>query len=451
MIWLLGILKTPETASRVGILGLTRISRIHNLTPLRGPLSRDYCLKSRGFRTLEVQSRCGKKPIGFNGDHFDMRNFMPATLTSGRCLTFALLLSVCTFAQRAEITYLNTKGAQKTEDKATINEWTYKGLKFRAGSTKRDVPPESIVSVKFRNEPEILTEAMATLADGSLRAALPIFGTIIAGKDIEGDDLRKTQLWIQEHALYNSWSISRAIDRLDDAKVHRDALKKAYPKSHYLPEIEYREANDVLAFGDFAKADAAFTAFAARAEKLGFGNMYVVLGGLGKVRSLIEAGKLSDAETAHSKVAAKALGDSARKRCDVVRGNLLVAKKKIGAAESLFKQLLSKANYETEPFIFAGAANGVGDCHYASGKFKEAMYEYSKTFALLSGKDGLDHENGWAIWRFANSCKQIAAKAEGEAAKVYTSRFRKSRDQVAEEYRLSRGGQLARREKGMGK
>lgn len=379
-----------------------------------------------------------------------MRNIMPAALPFARCLALAFLLCATSGAQRAEIVYLNSKGDQKTDAKASITEWTYTGIKFK-GKTKRDISPGSLISVKFTRQPVIFEDAMLLMEEGEQRNALPLFLTIIEGKNEEGKDLGNRDIWIQEHALFNAWVISRGIDRLADAKAHREALKKSYPKSHYLPEIEFREAGDLFAFGDFGKSLTAFEAFGARASKLGFGNKYIILAGVGRVRSLIGAGKSSEAETAQSNLSAKALNERTRLRCELLRGDILVAKKKFGAAESLFTEMLKKADFAKQPYIFAGAANGLGDCLYGSAKYKEAMYEYSKTFALLAGQDGLDHENGWAFWRFANCCKQIAAKTEGPEAKVYASRFRKNRDRVAEEYRLSRGGQLARREKGMGK
>ncbi len=368
------------------------------------------------------------------------------------CCALVLLLSALATAQyKADITYLNSKGSQKTDLDAKISQWTYKSLEFKGRRTKRNIDVDAIVAVKFTKSPAIFEDAMEMMADGAYRSALPSFLDILEGKDLEGGKLRKRDLWCQEHALYNAWVISRAIGQLGEANKYRDTLRKSYPKSHYIPEIILREANDLYAYGDFAKAQIAYSKLADEAAKKGFSNQYKVMAGIGGVRSLMGQKKFVEAASAQANVSARALNENSRLRCEIVRGEVLVAQKKIGAAESLFRNLLSKADYKTQAFLFAGAANGLGDCLYSSGKYKEASFEYSKTFALFLGVDGLDHELGWAFWRFANSCKQISAKTEGETAKVFDYRFRKNRDRVAGEYRLSRGGQLARREKGMSK
>ena len=379
-----------------------------------------------------------------------MKNVMiavkPATLT----LAMVAFLTLQASAQRADITYINSRGDQKTDSNAQISEWTYKDIQFK-GRTRRTITVDKLISVKFRRQPPLFEEAVASFEDGALRAALQSFETLISGDNGSGKKLKKSELWCQEHSYYYAWKINRRMGRLGDAKDLEKKMEEAYPKSHYLPELKLADALDLYAFGDFAKAEAAFSKFIDTAKKRGFASRYKVMAAVGRARSLMGAKQISDAEAAVAAAAAFVLSEEDRLRSELVRGELLVAQKKIGAAQSLFQQIFDKVkdDFENNAFAFAGAANGLGDCLYASGKFEDAAFEYSKVFALFVDRGDLNHELGWAFWRFANCCKQLAAKLEGDPARVYTFRFRKNRDTAAEEYRLTRGGQLARREKGM--
>lgn len=392
-------------------------------------------------------------PFGPPGDLDDMSRIMIASIKPlALSLTLVLVLAATAAAQRADITYRNSRGDEKLDKNADIKGWTYKSIQFK-GKTSRDIAIDDLISVEFRKQPAIFEEAVGAMKDGALRSALAGFEEAIAGNNIEGKALRKSELWCQEHAHFHAWVISRRLGRIKEADGFRDALMKAYPKSAYIPEIALREANDLFAFGDFAKAVAAYDSLVEQANKRGYAQKYKIWSGIGKVRSLLGAGQTAEAANAQGAVAAAAQNEESRLLSEIAKGDVMVAQKKIGQAESLFKNIFNKVkgDYEKMPAVFAGAANGLGDCFYASSKFNEAMFEYSKTFALFAGRDGLDHENGWAYWRFANSCKQVAAKLEGEESKVYAYRFRKNRDLVSADYRFSRGGQLARREKGMGK
>ncbi len=378
-----------------------------------------------------------------------MRITMIAIKRTSFCLLLALILSVVAHAQRANITYINTRGAEKVAKSALISEWTYRDIKFK-GKTKRTIPTDSLISVSYKNQPEIFSAAMDMIAEGNYRSAMPLLDDIIAGKTMDGKKLRKKEQWCQEPSLYQAWRLSRFLGLMKDADGYKAALLKMAPKTHFLPKVILREAQDFYDFGQFDKAIAAFAALDAKASKLGFGNEYRLLAGIGTAKALLGAGKISEAANAQAAVSTKAKGESQRLQCEVLRGDILLAQKKVGAAESLFQELFKKANYETQSLLFAGAANGLGDCAFAAGKFKDAMYEYSKTFALFDGQEGMDEVVGWAFWRFARCCKQLAAEIDTDEAKVLKYRFRKNRDVAAIQYRFSRGGQLARQDKGLG-
>ena len=359
--------------------------------------------------------------------------------------TVLLLLTAMASAQRIKIEY--TSRGKVRMDEGTLKKWTYRGLEMKGKRSALNLKPDQLVSVVFSRMPEQYEEGLNAKLDGNYRAAQASFLDFLAQPK-----MKRSEEWAIEHAHYNCWFLARRLGALADAKKHAAEVIKSNPQSNYLPELRLREAEDAFGLGIFDKAEKAFSDIALEATQKNWASKYAIVADLSRSRCFVATKRVDDAKRVQTAVVQKITDENLRLRADVIRGEILIAKNQIDDAKSLFAQLVSKADYEAQPILLAGASNGLGDCFYAGGKYKEACFEYSKTFALYSDRDDVDHELGWAYWRFANACKQIAANTnDPEEEQLYKVRFRRIRQKVAEEFRMTRGGQLARAELGMDK
>lgn len=359
------------------------------------------------------------------------------------------VLSGLAFAQpkpRGTIVIVNSRGEQKEESGVTINEYTWSALDVKLRTGQRRFDANDIVSVEYDRPPTGYEDARLAFRNGDHRGAIEGFLTLLES------DLKDSQAWAAEQAHYYLWASYRRIGAFDDSVKEAAALRALAPKSPYLPEIILQETEDLYGLGDFAGAEQAFAGVSDQAKTQNWATRHKVVADLGRVRALIAQKKTADATAHLGQVSGSIANEELRQRALVVTGELMVASGKIDEARRHYQQLLDGVkDWKAQPFVFAGAANGLGDCAFEQGDWSKAAEEYSKTFALFSDNGKLANEVGWALWRFANANKQMAAKEKDtEKAREYRGRYERLRRTVAQDYRMTRGGQLSRRELGVG-
>lgn len=365
--------------------------------------------------------------------------------------TLALLVLMGGFASaqvrpRADVVYRNTRGDERTETNVQVESYTWSGLvgKFKTG--KRTIDIDSLVSVTYRRPPTAFEEGAISFTEGSFNAAIENFLTLL------DSDLKDSEIWAEESARYHLWASYRGIGAYEDAKAAAADLQAKFKKSSYLPEVILRSAEDMYAFGEFGPAAAKFGEIADQAKKGKWARRYVARAQLGQVSSLLEDGKTDAASALFDTVAGSVADENLKNQVEVIRGKIMIKKGRVDAARSHYDQLFKKADWKKQPKVFSGAANGLGDCHFEKGDWEKAIFEYSKTFALYSDDMSLENEVGWSMWRFALASKQLAATVKDqEAARTHRVRYERMRRSVARDYRMTRGGQISRRELGIGR
>ncbi|MCB9833542.1 MAG: tetratricopeptide repeat protein [Planctomycetes bacterium] len=367
-----------------------------------------------------------------------------------QCLVALAVLIGVAAAQvkpKADVVIVNSRGEQKEEKNVDVIEYSWSALEVKLRTGARRFDANDVVSVEYTKAPTGYPDARAAFGNGDFRTAIEGF------QNLAEADLKDSESWAKEDAHYYLWASYRRVGAFEDAEKAAADLRTVNAKSHWLPEIVLQETEDNYGLGDFAKAEKAFGAVADQAKTQNWSSRFKVIAELGRVRALIAMKKNAEADAILSQVSGAIAVPELADRAKVVKGEIMLAAGRVDEAQKHFQKLLDDTkDWQAKPFVFAGAANGLGDCYYEKGDYLHAAEEFSKTFALFSEDGRLENEIGWAIWRFANANNQLSAKTEDkELAREYKGRYLRMRQAVAQDYRMTRGGQLARKELGVGK
>ena len=368
--------------------------------------------------------------------------------------TIGLLLLLLSFAivdasaqgpwgKTAAVVYMDKRGKIKKEASVQVQDHAAAGLSFTKSGKLTLVSNDSVISIKFNSEHEGWTGAL-DLVKGSFYAdALDAFALLL------GDErgLRRSP-WVRQEALYQIWVCHRLMGRLSEAQVAAANLRAAAPEGRYIPELDLAAANNLLAQGKKAKAASAFRKIQQFASKGRFAESIGVRSLSGLFELAIQSNDTAAAKKVADEISRASNSTEGALIARILSGRVLVVEKKYSNALSLFATVLKDAKRKQESVI-AGAANGLGDCYFAMGKFADAQREYSKTASLFYDKPALQEQTGWAVWQWAVACKRVANSTEDEASrKLNTSRYKKLRRRAANDFPFTRGGRLAAREMG---
>jgi tetratricopeptide (TPR) repeat protein len=370
-----------------------------------------------------------------------------------RCTRFLALVFIALFssqlsAQSAEVTYVDGRGKQRS-DKGTVEGHTFKGLMFKRtrNATAKAITEDELISVVYSRRPDGFDEALDLYKKGAWRDAIPAL-------EVVTQDLKSRYDWARQECLYLAADAAYRRGDYDTYENFAKRLRSEVPETRYLPILELKDAELALALGKFDEAARLFADISTKP----YAPSYVARGAFGVVRAQLEADQVDKAQAALATAATKASGPEAPWRKRVMEARIAFASKDLAGAQKQFEDLLNQGAKEYAKdakgsrmlFLLAAGANGLGDCEFEQGNFAKASLEYSKVFTLLRGQDGLDPQIGWAMWRFALCCSQIAnATQDEEQKRVYTRRYDRMKSEVATSYQRTRGGQAARKMLGL--
>lgn len=347
------------------------------------------------------------------------------------------------WGKTAAVSYVDKRGRMRSEPSVLVQDHAAAGLSFKKSGKVTTVSNDDVVSVKFKAEPAGWAGALDLIKDSFYADALDALALLL------GDEksLRRSP-WVTQEALYQIWACYRLMGRPAEAKTAAVNLRAASPKGRYVPELELADANDLLVRGKSADAKAVFR----KIQQLSLKGRYAESVGVRALSGLFELAIQSN-DTVTAKKVAQEIGQASSSGegalvAQILSGRVMVAQKNYKGAMTVFTTVLKDAK-RGQGSVIAGAANGLGDCYFAMGKFADAQREFSKTAALFYDVPALQEKTGWAIWQWAVACKRIANTTEdAEARKLNTSRYKSLRRRAANEFPFTRGGRLAAREMG---
>lgn len=341
----------------------------------------------------------------------------------------------------AEVVYVDRRGRERTEASASVIDHTAAGLSFKRSGREMTVSNDNVISVKYRREPGNWAGALALVNDGFLADALDALNAVLAD-----DKAVRRSPWVQQEALFQIWTCYRLMGRPNEAATAAAALRTAKSNGRYIPELDLSAASDLLVVGKSADATKAYRKIQQQAKKGRIASSMGVRALSGLFELALQSNKTGDAKAVAEEIRASSSGASLV--ADVLSARVMVVQKNYKAAIAAFSELLGKAKRNQEAVI-AGAANGMGDCFFAMGKFTDAQREYSKTASLFYEVASLQEKVGWAVWRWSVACKRVANSTDDEAArKTNTLRFKNLRRRAANDFPFTRGGRLAAQEMG---
>jgi TolA-binding protein len=179
-------------------------------------------------------------------------------------------------------------------------------------------------------------------------------------------------------------------------------------------------------------------------EKLS--DRYELLAQLGLARIEVRAGDPAQAREMLNRIVTS--GDRYPKIANLARlelGQVLVKEKNYSEAETYFENILKGT--KDDPDVIAGASNGLGDCQYAQGKYDEAMYTYSRTYALFLDRADQALRVAHALYYGGRSFRLQAGKESDPAEKARLQKYGTLvMRRAARDFGGTEAGQMAQKE-----
>ncbi|MEE9394233.1 MAG: hypothetical protein V3W41_17170 [Planctomycetota bacterium] len=348
---------------------------------------------------------------------------------------------------RAKVAYRNSSGTERSE-RGDVLSHSCRGLVMKRRGGQKTIAEDDLISVTYSKLPNGYVAAMELFQTGGYYEAIDALLEILP--EVEK---KKSLSWAKQEIYFHASEAAYRVGDYAAAAEYAKTLSSKIADTRYRPQLELRSAGDLLAAGKYKEALAAYGKTSSGGPKK-YSASFVLAGAVGKVRTHLHAGNLESAMSAVKAAEALVKKPEGKDLVAAWKARTLVAQKKFADAANQLSALLLKASankrYQRQPALLAVAANGLGDIAFQKQDFEKAALEYSKTFALFGDLADLRHDVGWATWQFSLCCKRIATSTkEDDKRKVYTGRHRRMRERAAEDFQMTRGGQLARKELGM--
>lgn len=358
---------------------------------------------------------------------------------------FALLytLSVLVLTSIVHSQAANVTTRLKEFEDVRITKDELSGVEGRQGPGKLTWPAVEIVRIQYRQSPETFTKAMNLFNDGAYDRAQALFA--------ESEEHAEKYAWLK---LYATWYRGEALNRAGarkDAIGCYEAVLAHEPKSRFAPEACLALSGIYLAQGDAAKARSYLEQLQGLVKKFSLPDRYSLLSdlGMGRVEAAADPKKASASfETIIAKTAQYPdVGNMAR----LELGNACVQLKDYAKAETMFRGIADTGKGE-DPSLLAGAFNGLADCLRAQEKYEDAIYAYSRTYALFLERDDLRERVAYALY-WGGKCFQLEAGrlrgAEAQKSDLYNKRGGSLLRKAGREFQETAFGLRAKKDLGL--
>ena len=343
-------------------------------------------------------------------------------------------------AQSAKIIQARSSGDNKIYEDVRITQDDLRGVKGRESRVGLSFKPEEIVSLEYHQQPEEYRKGRAAYGDGDYKNA--------AENLLAALEQAERYKWIP---VYANWYLAESLRQLgarEQALEAYEAMLKANPIARQAPDAYVHMAEIYMSLGakGVTPARTALKRLEDMVKREKLGERYSLLAELGLARIEVRAGDPSRAREMLNRIVTA--GDRYPKIANLARlelGQLLVKEKKYSEAETFFENILKTT--KDDPDVIAGAGNGLGDCQYAQGHYAEAMYTYSRTYALFLDRVDQASRVAHALYYGGRSFRLQAGKETDPAEK---SRLEKYGTHVmrraARDFGGTTAGQMAQKE-----
>ncbi len=330
-----------------------------------------------------------------------------------------------------------TKGVRITQD-------SYERVEGKLGGAGRTWKPHEVIEIRWTRAPSDYKKGMNLYRDGEFRQAAQMIKAAIESKG--------RYPWLP---VYGNFYLGRSAARAGFASEAIAAFEnviKADPKHRFVPDayVELARLHSRPGAGaNGAKAaKAALEKVASMAGKLD--QSYRTKVDLGLARLEVNGGDAAKGLKALEGLERKTRDEALLNLIAMEKGQALVRMKQYDKAERAFDRILKSKKIQ-DPEVIAGAANGLGDCQFEQKKFDQAMWSYSRTYALFMDRDTLARQVGWALYRGGEAFMMQAGKASGDERKKLQRYGKRVLNRAAREFRNTRGGKMARQKLGLSK
>jgi tetratricopeptide (TPR) repeat protein len=346
-------------------------------------------------------------------------------------------------AQQATVVIDRGNGDIREETDIRVSKDSYSGVEGKKGAAQLSWRAKQVIAIRWNVAPDAYKKAMNLFEDGAYEKAAEMFEEALAGPG--------KYEWVP---AYGNYHLGRSLARIGDAEGALKAfqnLEKAAPDHRFVPEAWSEMADIHLSRSEGANPKAAqevLNKLKSVAGKLD--ESYAVQADLGLARVQTLTGNPQGAIQALDQLASRAQRDPRLQTLVAMeRGRAHVALKQYDQAERYFKNILeSKTIRDAE--VIAGAANGLGDSQFEQQKYGDAMWSYSRTYALFHERDSLRQQVGWALYRGGEAFNlQAGLSQDPEERSRLQSYATRVRRRAATQFKETAGGQEARRALGL--
>jgi hypothetical protein len=303
----------------------------------------------------------------------------PKTSALRRTFPALLVLSALPLlapSARAQDTVVLKDG--KTES-GRVKSAEYEGVSIESKGQAKTIEWQQVASISYKDPPEEYVAGKDAFEGQKWDDAIAAFDKLKADAKVRAP--------IRQDAFYFSAAAQLQKGSWDAAIAGFDALRKEFPKSRYLLEAGEGYVAAFTQKKDGAGAARALDSMSNDAGLAGVPASFSATINLLKGRLLEDSGKLAEASAAYG-VAEKTSGVTllVQQHARLGQGRCLLANKKYGEAEPLFRKL---TNEDAPNVILAGAWNGLGQVWTAEALEKNDAEKIDKlldaAFAYMRG------------------------------------------------------------------
>lgn len=357
---------------------------------------------------------------------------------------FALVLSALPMiAQSATVVEVRANGDLKENADVRITADAYTGVTGKRGASRLRWDAHKVAEINWKVAPDAYKQGINAYRDGSYVKAAQ---SLLTALEKPG-----SYTWLP---VYANYYIGRSLSRtghLAQAIEHLDKVLAADKTHRFVPEVYVLLADIHLrpgAPGGTKAARAALMKLKSVAASMGRGNGYDIKAELGLARLEVVAGDAKKGLDMLLALERKTRDESLLNLIAMVKGQAYVKQSDFSKAEAAFNRIL-KSKKVKNPEVIAGAANGLGDAQYKQQKYKDAMWTYSRTYALFIDREDLAREVGHALYYGGESFHLHAGKVSGDERKKYQRYGTRVLQKAARDFRNTAGGRLARKKLGL--
>ncbi|HYC78758.1 MAG TPA: tetratricopeptide repeat protein [Planctomycetota bacterium] len=303
---------------------------------------------------------------------------------------------------------IRVRKAGKVEEHGgvTVSQDDIKAVKARSGPATLTFNPSDVVEIVYGKAPEAYRAGRRLFNNDDFDAAREKFDEAI----VDEED-RKNYPWLLSYSLWFRAKCDEQLGRIDEATAAYAELTSKAPTSRFVPEAYAALGSMQLDAGNHDAAKAAFEKLAEVAKKEGLGGRYLAqaeLGGYLVAAAKRDAAAGSSLEQFQAKVGGEhpELASEAR----LALGRIALDKKDFAKAEGIFQSIIKAPDVSEK--AWAGGALGIADAQFEQGKYQDAVFSYSRVYALVrrdaQGDVGLKSALGWAYFRGGKAADLLA-------------------------------------------